>query len=314
MMIKKIFALLLTFMLATNFLSVSAKTAEERAAEKKANKEFRLQQKREKELAKIARRTNILHVEKWANNGDVQAQMILAYAYATGQRVGKNKKLVVELHTKVGATNADLLENFIPLEFVGKKITLPRLYGLAACRSQIGQYVPQNFDDALRWANLGASEFDNLSFAIIGSAYYTGRGYRQYYKKAIEFLKKAGDEPIALNLLSDAYAKGNGVDQDLELSKFYADYSQLIAQPKIDKKIQKNQEKIDKTREKSQEKIDKERKKNQEKLDKQREKIPDQKKSNDDKESAENKKSDETSADNQKSADDKTSDKNSEEK
>ena len=289
-MLKKIFALLLTFLLATNFLSVNAKTKEEKAAEKQANKEFELQQKREKELAKIARRTNILKVEEWANNGDVQAQMILSYAYSTGQRVDRDKKIAKEWQDKVSATNKDLAENFIPLEYFGRKIKLPRLYGLAASRSQIGLYVDQNFDDALRWAELGASEFDTLSFAIIGVAYYTGRGYRQDFKKAIEFLKKASDEPIALNLLSDAYAKGNGVDQDLEKSKFYADYLNSIVQPKIDKQREKNQEKIDKQHEKE---------------------SKNAKTSADDKKSTDDKKN---STDDKKSTDDKNSEKNSEAK
>ena len=244
-MLKKILALLLTFMLATNLLSVDAKTAEEKDAEKKANKEFKLQKKREKELAKIARRTNIFQVEDWANNGDVQAQIILSYAYSTGQRVHRDKKLADEWKSKATASNSELVENFIPLEYLKKEIKLPRLYGLAASRSQVGKYVEQNFDDALRWANLGASENDTLSFAILGSAYYTGRGVRQDYKQAIEFLKKAGDEPIALSLLSDAYAKGKGVDQNLERSKFYADYLKSVVQPKIDKKREKNAPKDD---------------------------------------------------------------------
>ena len=252
-MFKKIFTLLLTFLLATNFLSVNAKTAEEKAAEKQADKEFKLQQKREKELAKIARRTNILKVEEWANNGDVQAQIILSYAYFTGQRVNHDKKLSAEWLVKVLIKNEDLAKNFIPLEYVGKKIKLPHLYGLAAARSQIGLYVEQNFDDAVRWAELGASEFDSLSFAIIGAAYYTGRGYRQDFKKAVEFLKKAKDEPIALNLLSDAYAKGNGVDKDLEKSKFYADYLNSVVQPKINKIREKNLEKFNEKNKKNSE-------------------------------------------------------------
>ena len=244
-MFKKFLALLLTFMLTANFLSIShAKTKEEKAAEKQADREFKLQQKREKELAKIARRTNIFKVEEWANNGDLQAKLILSYAYLTGQRVRKDKKLAVALQAQVAAINVNLFKNFIPLEYFDREIKLPRLYGLAASRSQVGQYVAQNFDDALRWAELGASEFDTLSFAIIGSAYYTGRGYRQDYKKAVEFFKKAKDEPLALNLLSDAYAKGNGVDKDLEKSKFYADYLNSVVQPKIDKQRDKNQKKF----------------------------------------------------------------------
>lgn len=240
-MVKKILAIMLAFMVTMNFFSVvNAKTAEEKAAEKEANKEFKEQKKRERELLRFHRKNNIFQVEKWANEGDVQAQLILSYAYSTGQRIGHDAKKAEEWKDKATASNADLAEHFIPLEYANKKIPLPRLYGLAACRSQIGQYVDQNFDDALRWADLGSSELDRLSCAVLGSAYYTGRGVRQDYKKAIEFLKKAGSEPIALNLLSDAYAKGNGVDKDLEKSKFYADYLNSIVQPKIDKQREKN--------------------------------------------------------------------------
>lgn len=246
-MFKKILALLVAFTVALNFFSVAcAKTDEEKAAEKAANKEFKLKKKREKELAKIHRRTNIFQVEKWANNGDIQAQMILSYAYSTGQRIGHNAKNAEKWKDTATAGNSDLVENFIPMEYGNKKVNLPRLYGLAACRSQIGQYVEQNFNDAVRWAQLGASENDTLSLAILGSAYYTGRGIRQDYKKAVEFLKKAKDEPIALSLLSDAYEKGNGVDKDLETSRFYSEYLQSIVQPKIDKQRNKNQKKYDK--------------------------------------------------------------------
>ena len=238
---------MLVFMVSMNFFSpVSyAKTKAEKEEEKKANKEFDLQKKREKELAKVARRTNILKVQAWANAGDVQAQVILSYAHYTGQRIDRNTKLSREWKEKATANNAALVENFIPIDYGTKKIKLPRLYGLAACRSQIGQYVEQNFYDAMRWAELGASENDELSFAILGSAYYTGRGTRQDYKKAIEYLKKAGNEPVALSLLSDAYAKGNGVDRDLARSQFYADYLESVVRPKIDKQREKNLKKIE---------------------------------------------------------------------
>lgn len=246
-MIKKFLAIMLVFMVAMNFLSpVSyAKTDAEKAAEKEANKEFKLQKKRQKELAKAARRTNILKVQAWANAGDVQAQAILSYAHSTGQRIQKDAKLSREWKEKATANNADLVENFIPLDYGTSKVKLPRLYGLAACRSQIGKYVEQNFYDAMRWAELGASENDTLSFAILGSAYYTGRGTRQDYKKAIEYLKKAGNEPLALSLLSDAYAKGHGVDRDMAQSQFYSDYLQSVVKPKIDKQREKNSKKIE---------------------------------------------------------------------
>lgn len=241
-MVKKILALMLAFIFALNFSSVTfAKTLEEKAEEKAA----KLQKKQEKKVAKAAHENNIKVVEAWAKGGDVQAKMILMYARETRQYEGNEAESLKSLRIKLKRLNADLLENFIPLEYHGKKIKLPRLYGIAACRSQIGQYVEQNFDDVIKWAQLGASENDTLSLAVLGAAYYTGRGVRQDYKQAVEYLKSAGNEPLALKLLSDAYAKGNGVEKDAKKSALYSNYLKLVLQPKIDEKRNKNSKKID---------------------------------------------------------------------
>ncbi len=255
-MMKKFLALMLAaIFLSVNFSSLSfAKTPQEKQAEKEAKQEFKLQRKQDKKLAKMYRRTNILKVKEWAQNGDSQAMLILAYAYSTRQHIRKNKAEAAELRQKVSESNGDLFTNFIPIEYINRrKVDLPLLYGLAACRSQIGQYVDKNFEDAVRWAELGASEYDPLSFAVLGSMYYTGRGFRQDYKKAIEYAKlsmsyseKNQSEPIALYILSDAYKNGNGVDMDLKKSKFYADYLKLVRQPKIDKRRAKNEKKLEK--------------------------------------------------------------------
>ncbi len=53
---------------------------------------------------------------------------------------------------------------------------------------------------------------------------------------AVDYLKKAGNEPLALKLLSDAYEKGNGVDKDLKKSKIYSDYANLLNQKKDSRK------------------------------------------------------------------------------
>ncbi len=242
-MIQKFFALMLAILFAANIFSVvEAKSPEEKAAAKEA----KLQKKVSAQVLKAHKKQNILSVIDWANKDDIQAQMILSYATRTGQRVHRDKKHAQELEDKVTAVNPDLVKNFIPIEYGKKKVELSRLYGLAACRSQIGQYVTMNFDDAIRWAQLGVSEEDTLSMAVMGSAYYTGRGVRQDYKKAIEFFMQSRNEPISLYLLSEAYAKGNGVDKNLEQSKFYADYLKMITQPKIDKKRDKNLKKLEK--------------------------------------------------------------------
>ena len=239
---KKFLALILACIFAFNFSSVTfAKTPEEKAAAKAA----KLQKKQEKKVLKAARRNNIKTVEEWANGGDVQAKFILAYAQKTGQHIKKNKDAAAELIHELKKVNAYLVENFIPLEYHGKKVKLSRLYGIAACNSQIGNYVVINFDDVIKWAELGASENDTLSLAVLGAAYYTGRGVRQDYKQALEYLKSAKNEPLALQLLADAYAKGNGVDKNPQKSKFYSNYLKLVIQPKIDKQRNKNSKKID---------------------------------------------------------------------
>lgn len=243
---KKIFALILAFMVSFNFLTVGVVSAAS-DEEKAAKKEKKEQSKKEKELLKAHRKTNIIQVEQWAEGGDLQAQIILYYAYSTGQRVKRNEETAEQWKAKVGKDNEDFLENFIPIAYhKKKKVPLEQFYGFAATHSQIGEGVPVNFDDAVRWAQLGSSENDALSLAILGTAYYTGRGLGQDYAKALEYFKRAGEEPIALFHLSDAYAHGNGVDKDLEKSKFYADYLNLVRQPKIDKQTAKNMRKLKK--------------------------------------------------------------------
>lgn len=245
-MTKKFFAMAMAmaFMLAFNFLAVGQAASDE---EKAAKKEQKLQKKQAKQLAKAYRKKNIEQVEQWAQNGDLQAQIILYYAYSEGAHVKKDAEMAQQWKKTVGKDHEAFLENFIPITYHNKKkMPLEKFYGFAACHAQLGDYIPVSFEDAVRWAQMGASENDPLSLAMLGTAYYTGRGIGQDYKKAIEYFKRAYEEPIALYHLSDAYAHGNGVDRDLDKSKFYADYFRLVRQPKIDKQTQKNMRKLKK--------------------------------------------------------------------
>ncbi|MBR1728028.1 MAG: sel1 repeat family protein [Selenomonadaceae bacterium] len=241
---KKIIALILT-MLFMMSLGVEAKTAEEKAAAKE-EKQIKKQMKK---LAKAYKIENAAKVAEWAEGGDVQAQCILSYAYTTGQRFKKDRIVALNWQNKAAEQNIELVSNFIPKEYGDKKIDLSKLFGLAAYRSHDGKFVDQNFDEAVKWADLGAKELNEQSLAYLGSAYYTGRGMIQDYKKAISYLKLAGEEPLALELLSDAYAKGNGVDQNADLSKFYYSYLRLVRNPKLHKEelkiLRKNRKKIE---------------------------------------------------------------------
>lgn len=234
-MMKKIIILMLTLIFASNFFYAEtfAKTAEEKAAEKEANKEFKEQKKREKEVSKLARQTNFKKVLELAEGGDVFAGMVVSYAYRTGQRVIRmSYKTADEWKEKVAKQDKDLAENFIPPSNGRKKIKLSKVFGIAAYHASL----KNDFEKAIFWAEMGASENDEFSFAYLGSAYYTGRGVGQDYKMAVDYLKKAGNEPLALKLLSDAYEKGNGVDKDLKKSKIYSDYANLLNQKKDSRK------------------------------------------------------------------------------
>ena len=220
----KILTLILTaLMLFTS--NTHAKTAEEKAAAK--------EQKQMRKLAKAYKIENAAIILQWAEEGDVQAQCILAYAYSTGQRFKKDKYMALKWHNKALEKNRSLANNFIPIDYRDSKLDLSKLFGLAAYYSHDGKYVEQSFADSVRWGSLGTKELDFQSMAYIGSAYYTGRGLPQNYEKAIKYLRLADEDPLALELLSDAYAKGNGVEANENKSKFFADYLKLVQNPKI---------------------------------------------------------------------------------
>ena len=223
---KKFLTILMTIIFEANVFAgevYAKKTPEEKAAAKDA-KEMK---KRAKAVAKQIKKINLKKIEDWANAGDIQAQFILAYAYHTGQRVHTSYKTSDMWKEEIAKQNEFFAEKYMPEYFGRKKLKLSELFGLAALQSHFGDYVKPSFEDSVRWAELGYSEKDLLSTSILGAAYYTGRGVRQDYKKAIELLKQAKNEPIALMLLADAYGKGNGVDKDLNRSKIYTDFLKL---------------------------------------------------------------------------------------
>lgn len=240
---KKIFIIIFSLFLTLNFFSVTKAETLQEAID--AQKEAKQQKKQSKEISKAAKKANFQQVMAWAEAGDIQAQMILSYAYRHGLEVKHSYKTSDEWKEKAAKVNPVYVENFIPLEYYGKKLTLRQMYGIAAYRAQVGYYIKPDYNDAVRWAELGALENDPASLAYMGSAYYTGRGVKQDYKMAIDYFKKSLQEPLSLQLLSDAYAKGNGVEQDTRKSKIYADYLKFVQQPKIDKLKERNLKKIE---------------------------------------------------------------------
>lgn len=97
-----------------------------------------------------------------------------------------------------------------------KKIPLLDLYTQAGINAFKGQIAEQSYEEAVKWWELGTAMGDEKAQALLGTAYYTGRGIGQDYAKAIELLKLAAakGEPLAEYTLGKAYYEGNGVQKN----------------------------------------------------------------------------------------------------
>ena len=229
------------------------KSDEEKAKEKKEKEKKKEEKKEQKEMAKAekekAKEDKVTHIElvqQWAEKGDVQAQCILSYAYLTGQRVPKDRNMAIIWQNKAADQNIPLVKNFLPLKYNQKVVPIEQLFSLAGRRSHAGQYVEQNVKDAVRWSTLGAEEKDPTAIAYMGSAYYTGRGVAQDYKKALACANSTKHDPLSLQVLVDAYLMGNGVEKDPDKSRYYAQYLKLVVNKKRDKEQEKLLKKFEK--------------------------------------------------------------------
>jgi len=233
------------------------KTDEEKQKEKEKKEEKKKQkelEKAEKEQAKEENAPNAIEnpeshismVQKWAQKGDVQAQCIMAYAYVTGQRVPQDLNMAHVWQNRAAEQNIPLVKNFLPPEYGLEEIPLSKLFAISGRRSHVGQYVKQDVKDAVRWSTLGAEEKEPMAIAYLSSAYYTGRGMPQDYKKALELAKSTDKDPLSLHVLIDAYRYGRGVDKDEEKSEYYARYLKMVVEKNDKKRKEKAYKKYDK--------------------------------------------------------------------
>lgn len=117
-----------------------------------------------------------------------------------------------------------------------KKTPLIELYTQAGINAFKGQITRQSYEEAVKWWELSTSMGDEKARALLGTAYYTGRGIGQDYTKAIEYLKAAAaqGEALAEYALGKAYYEGNGVRKNNEKARelFRAAGNQGIAEAK----------------------------------------------------------------------------------
>lgn len=218
---------------------------EKEQQEKADNKQ---EKKMDKALVKPAREDAMTQVMAWAEAGDPQAQCILSYAYLTGQRVKKDRKLALMWQERAAEQNSELVKHFIAESDYGKRrLKLPHLFALAGRRAHLGRYVPKDYKAAVRWSLLGAREKDKDACAYLGAAYYTGRGIGQDYQKAIEYLRQSDrDNPLTLRIFYMAYRDGNGVEKNPELAKKCLDYMRLVIEKKEAKQKERQARKYQK--------------------------------------------------------------------
>jgi hypothetical protein len=74
---------------------------------------------------------------------------------------------------------------------------------------------------------LAANQHDDDAYSVLGLYYYTGWGTPVDYRKAREWLEKAGDQDEALAGLAAMYQKGQGVPVDLLKGHYLADRVEL---------------------------------------------------------------------------------------
>lgn len=245
--ILKIMAAQAIFAKIAPMIGLGPKKTDEQKKQEKKEKE---QKKKDKELEKAKKEqakeenaedavdnpeTHMGKVRQWAEKGDVQAQCILAYAYETGQRAPQDRNMAIIWQNRAAKQNVPLVKHFLPPEYGLNVVPLSTLFAISGRRSHLGQYVKQDIKDAVRWSNLGAEEKEPMAIAYLASAYYTGRGMPQDYKKAVALAKASDRDPLSLHILIDAYLFGRGVDKDEEQSEKYAKYLKLVVEKKAKK-------------------------------------------------------------------------------
>jgi len=80
----------------------------------------------------------------------------------------------------------------------------------------LGQGVPQDYSEALKWFSLAAEQGDAQAQYVLGSMYFEGRGVPQVYSEAFKWFSlaaKQGDA-AAQNSLANMYVDGKGVPKD----------------------------------------------------------------------------------------------------
>ncbi len=80
----------------------------------------------------------------------------------------------------------------------------------------LGQGVPQDYSEALKWFSLAAEQGEAQAQYVLGSMYFEGRGVPQVYSEAFKWFSLAAEQGYAAaqNSLANMYVDGKGVPKD----------------------------------------------------------------------------------------------------
>jgi TPR repeat protein len=141
---------------------------------------------------------SITELKSKAEDGDVQAQLVLAKAYHLGEGVSKDDEQAVHWWEKA-AEHGD----------ASAQINLAGAY-------QVGAGVPKNYAAALRWYTKAAEQGNADGQAALAGLYHLGQGVPKDDAEAVRWWKKAAEQGNveAEGNLGTAYGLGVGVPKD----------------------------------------------------------------------------------------------------
>ena len=139
---------------------------------------------------------------KLAENGDVEAQLHLAYLYETGIGVPKDFGTALILFGRAAVAGDS-----------EGQMGLGRMYAL-------GRGVAQDYTAAAKWFRLAAEQGEPIAMRELGACYVDGLGVPVDYDKAHEWWQKAAalGNPTAMADLGTQYERGQGVVADVEVA------------------------------------------------------------------------------------------------
>lgn len=147
--------------------------------------------------------------ETAARKGDVLAQYLLGWMYATGTDVKQNDREAAHWF-RLSAEQGDPISQF----------NLANMY-----RNGIG--ITQNYAEAMRLYKMSAEQGNARAKTNLANMYFSGKGVEQDYEKAAHWYRlsaKQGNSSVQL-LLGNMYESGQGVEKDFITSHMWYNIS-----------------------------------------------------------------------------------------